>query len=47
MADGGRDPSEILKTMEEKFKPLIEAGKVIEAEAALDRVLEQLAKDAK
>jgi Spy/CpxP family protein refolding chaperone len=47
MADGGRDPSQILKTMEEKFKPLIEAGKVIEAEAALDRVLEQLAKDAK
>ena len=47
MADGGRDPSEIPKTMEEKFKPLIEAGKVIEAEAALDRVLEQLAKDAK
>jgi Spy/CpxP family protein refolding chaperone len=47
MAEGGRDPSEILKTMDEKFKPLIEAGKVIEAEAALDRMLEQLAKDAK
>jgi len=47
MADGGRDPSAILKTMEGKFKPLIEAGKVLEAEAVLDRVLEQLAKDAK
>lgn len=44
-ATSGRDPSAILKTMEEKFKPLIEAGKVIEAEAELDRVLEQLAKD--
>jgi hypothetical protein len=33
--------------MEGKFKPLIEAGKVLEAEAVLDRVLEQLAKDAK
>jgi len=33
--------------MEEKFKPLLDAGKVIEAEAELDRVLEQLKPDAK
>jgi hypothetical protein len=33
--------------MEEKFKPLIEAGKVIEAEAELDRVLQQIKQDAK
>jgi Spy/CpxP family protein refolding chaperone len=46
-ADSGRDPSAISKTMEEKFKPLIEAGKVIEAEAELDRVLEQIKQDAK
>jgi Spy/CpxP family protein refolding chaperone len=39
---GGRDPSAIAQAMEEKFKPLIEAGKVIEAEAELDRLLEQL-----
>lgn len=47
MAESGRDPSDILKAMEEKFKPLMETGKAIEAEAVLDRVLEQLAKDAK
>jgi len=46
-AAGGRDPSAVLKAMEEKFKPLIETGKVIEAEAELDRVLEQLKPDAK
>jgi hypothetical protein len=33
--------------MEEKFKPLMEAGKAIEAEAELDRVLEQLTQGAK
>ena len=43
----GRDPSPIARTMEEKFKPLMEAGKVIEAEAELDRVLEQLKQDGK
>jgi Spy/CpxP family protein refolding chaperone len=47
MAEGGSDPSEILKAMEEKFKPLMEAGKASEAEAELDRVLEQLTKDVK
>ncbi|MBI4658377.1 MAG: periplasmic heavy metal sensor [Verrucomicrobia bacterium] len=45
--ENGRDPSTILKTMEEKFKPLTEAGKVVEAEAELDRVLQQLKQDAK
>ena len=43
----GREPSDIAKAMQEKFKPLMEADKVFEAEAVLDRVLEQLAKDAK
>jgi len=47
VADSGRDPSDILRTMEEKFKPLIEAGKVIEAEAELDRLLERLKPDPK
>ena len=46
-AASGRDPSAIGKTMEEKVKPLLEAGKIIEAEAELDRVLEQLKQDAK
>ncbi len=40
--DSGRDPSAIARAMEEKFKPLIEAGKMGEAEAELDRLLEQL-----
>ena len=43
----GRDPSAIAKTMEEKVKPLLDAGKFSEAEAELDRVLEQLNKDGK
>jgi Spy/CpxP family protein refolding chaperone len=42
-AESGRDPSEVLRAMEEKFKPLMDAGKVVEAEAELDRALEQLA----
>ena len=33
--------------MEEKFKPLMDAGKLVEAEAELDRLLEQLNSDAK
>ncbi|MFA7343011.1 MAG: hypothetical protein WC003_01785 [Terrimicrobiaceae bacterium] len=41
-AEGGRDPSEIARAMEGKFKPLIESGNIPEAEAELDRVLEQL-----
>lgn len=47
MAESGRDPSDILRTMDEKFRPLMEAGKIIDAETELDRVLEQLAKDTK
>ena len=47
MADSGRDPSAILKTMEEKVGPLLQSGKVVEAEAELDRVLELLKQDAK
>jgi Spy/CpxP family protein refolding chaperone len=47
LAASGRDPSEILRAMEEKFKPLMESGKAIEAEAELDRALEQLKQDAK
>jgi len=46
-ADSGRDPSPIGQAMDEKFKPLIEAGKAVEAEAVLDQLLEQLNKDAK
>jgi Spy/CpxP family protein refolding chaperone len=46
-AASGRDPSAIAKRMEEKFKPLIEAGKPNEAEAELDRILEELSQDAK
>jgi Spy/CpxP family protein refolding chaperone len=42
----GRDPSAIAKAMEEKVKPLLDAGKIIEAEAELDRILEKLKLDA-
>lgn len=47
MADGGRDPSDILRAMEHTFKPLIDAGKIVEAEAELDHVLEQLKPETK
>ena len=46
-AESGRDPSVIGKLMEEKFKPLMAAGKIVEAEAEVDRVLEQLKPGAK
>ena len=46
-AESGRDPSAIAQAMEEKFKPLMEGGKAVEAEAELDRVLELLKQDAK
>jgi len=46
-AANGHDPSAIAKRMEEKFKPLIEAGKPNEAEAELDLILEQINKDTK
>ena len=43
----GRNPSAIVKTMQETIKPLLDGGKAIEAEAELDRVLEQLKPEAK
>jgi Spy/CpxP family protein refolding chaperone len=46
-AESGRDPSAILKTMEEKFKPLMDAGKITAAEAELDRVLERFRQEQK
>ncbi len=46
-AESGRDPAVIAQAMAEKVKPLIDAGKVIEAEAELDRLLEQLKQEAK
>lgn len=42
----GRDPSAFVQTLQGTIKPLLEAGKAAEAEAALDRVLEQLKQDA-
>jgi hypothetical protein len=41
-ASSGRDPSAIARTMEETVKPLLDAGKVVEAESELDRVLKLL-----
>ena len=41
-AASGRDPSVISQLMHEKVKPLLNAGKFVEAEAELDRVLERL-----
>lgn len=46
-AANGHDPSAIVKTLEEKVKPLLDAGKGIEAEPELDRLLERLKPDAK
>jgi Tol biopolymer transport system component len=46
-AASGRNPSAIVKTLQETIKPLLDAGKASEAEAELDRVLEQLKPDAK
>jgi Ca2+-binding EF-hand superfamily protein len=45
-AESGRDPSDILKEVEEKLKPLLDGGKAVEAEAELDRLLEQLKQEA-
>lgn len=45
--DSGRDPSAIAKAMKEKVKPLLDTGKFREADAELDRVLEQLKPDGK
>ena len=41
-AAGGRAPSAIVQTLKGTIKPLLDAGKAVEAEAALDRLLEQL-----
>jgi hypothetical protein len=38
----GRNPMDLLKVMQEEFQPLMQAGKPVEAEAVLDRVLDQL-----
>ncbi len=46
-AASGRDPSAIVKALQGTIKPLLDAGKANEAEAELDRVLEQLKQDAK
>jgi hypothetical protein len=42
-AASGRDPSAILKAMSETFRPLMDQGKVADAEAELDRLLEMFA----
>jgi hypothetical protein len=44
-ADSGRDPSAIGQAMDQKVGPLLEAGKIVEAEVELDRLLEQLKQD--
>ena len=46
-AESGHDPSAIGKAMEQKVKPLLDEGKAIEAEAELDRILEQLKQETK
>jgi hypothetical protein len=46
-AASGRDPSAILKAMNETVKPLLDAGKIVEAEPELDRLLEKLSGGAK
>ena len=47
LAEGGNDPSAIGRMMEEKVKPLLEKGKFVEADAELDRVLEEIQPDGK
>jgi len=43
----GRDPSVIARAMDEKVKPLMDAGKPLEAEAEVDRLLELIKSDVK
>jgi Spy/CpxP family protein refolding chaperone len=43
----GRDPSGIAQAMQEKVKPALDGGKPLEAEAELDRLIEQLNQDVK
>jgi WD40 repeat protein len=46
-AASGRNPSAIVKTLTKTIKPLLDAGKPIEAEKELDRLLEKLDEDTK
>ena len=46
-AQSGRDPSPIAEAMQEKVRPLMDSGRPFEAEAEIDRVLEQLKEDPK
>lgn len=46
-AESQRDPSPIARAMQEECKPLLDAGKPAEAEAVLDRLLQQLEGDKK
>ena len=46
-AADGRDPAEIIMTMQEKFEPLMQAGKIAEAEAVVDGILKKLGMDLK
>ena len=46
-AQSGRDPSPIVEQMQEKVRPLMDTGRPFEAEAEIDRVLEQLKEDPK
>jgi Spy/CpxP family protein refolding chaperone len=46
-AETGRDPSVIAQAMEQKVRPMMDAGRIFEAEVELDRVLEQLDLDTK
>ncbi len=41
--EAGRDPAAITTAMQEKVKPLLDAGEVIKADLELDRILAQLA----
>jgi hypothetical protein len=43
--EDGRDPSVIARMMEQKVKPLLKTGRFTEADAELDRVLDQLKQD--
>jgi acetyl esterase/lipase len=45
-AASGHDPSPMVKTLQGTIKPLLDAGKVFEAEAELDRLLVQLKSNA-
>jgi hypothetical protein len=41
---GGRDPAAIAQTLSSKVQPMLRAGKIEEAEAELDRLLDELNK---